>query len=153
MFSISPFKDVVLHPHPLQNPPFLPAVHCQEQNDLTLAQESDQLTRLQAECDSYYVDSKFSGHKVTIHATSSVKIFIVRSLWRHGQNHVRTWFNQPAREARSPKVHQKMPIMLLPRTSDGSFKLIAERSFGASSCPPCTHQNNLLLVPEGLDRD
>ena len=131
MFSSSLFKVSVLHPFPLRNLHLhhlhTPTLDCYEQEALIVAQEY-QLERLQADCDSHYADSKIFGHKITISATSLVKIFIVELFCRHWQNHVRTWFNQPARKTRSPKVHQKMPIMLLPRTSDGSFKLIAEKA-------------------------
>ena len=130
MFFSSLFKVFVLHPFPLRNlhPHHLHTLtlDCYEQEALIVAQEY-QLERLQAECDSHYVDSKIFGHQVTIFATSLVKIFIVELFCRHWKNHVRTWFNQPAQKTRSPKVHHKMPIMLLPRTSDGSFKLIAEK--------------------------
>src|ERR1044072_8461803 len=96
---------------PFPHPSLSPAMGCQEQSVLTPAQEYDQLECLQADCDSHYEDSKIFGHNVTISATSLVKIFIVRLLRRHWQNHVRTWFNRPAWKTRSPQVHQKMLIM------------------------------------------
>src|ERR1044072_1786906 len=131
MFSSSLSKVSVLHLYPLRNPHLhhlhTPALDCHEQEALIIAQEYEQLERLQADCDSHYVVSNAFGHKVIISATSLVKLFIDRSFRKHWQNHVRTWFNQPARKTRSLAVRQKMPVMLLPRTSDGSFKLNAEK--------------------------
>ena len=124
-------KVSILHPYHLRNLHLhhlhTPAVGRQEQDALIFAQEYEQLERFQADCDSHYVVSNAFGHKVIISATSLVKFLIDRLFRKHWQNYARTWFNQPARETRSLAVRQKMPVMLLPRTSDGSFKLNAEK--------------------------
>ena len=133
MFSPSLSKVSVLHPYPLRNLHLhhlhTPTVGRQEQDALIFAQEYEQLERLQADCDSHYVVSNAFSHKVILSATSLVKLLIVKYFRKHWQNYVRTWFNQPVWKTRSLAVRQKMPVMLIPRTSDGSFKLNAEKVF------------------------
>src|ERR1044072_4714843 len=80
MLSFSLFKVSVLHPLPLRNL-LLHHLHTAtldgyEQEALIVAQEY-QLECFQADCNSHYEDSKIFGHKVTISATSLVKIVIV----------------------------------------------------------------------------
>src|ERR1044072_604796 len=120
-------KIPCLHPYPLQNlhlyPLHSPAVDHQEQNPLILAQEDEQLDRLQAVYDSLYAISLAFDHKIIIPATSLVKLLTDRLLRKHWQNYVRTWAAQPARKTRSFAGHQKMPAVPLSRTSDGSFML------------------------------
>src|ERR1044072_6680015 len=111
-------------PHPLLSP----AVDCHEQEALIVAQEYEQVERLQADYDLHYDISNAFGHKVIISATSLVKLRAVGHFRKHWQNYVRIWFNQPARKTRSLAARRKMPAKPLPRTSDGSFKLIAEKA-------------------------
>ena len=106
MFYLFLSKIYVFHPYPLRNPhphPFqINAMVCQEQEALIFAQEYEQHERLQADCDSHYVDSNVYGHKAIISAISLVKLFNVIS---HG--HFRKhWFNQPARKTRRRAARQ-----------------------------------------------
>src|ERR1044072_5886988 len=102
MFSSSLSKVSVLHPYPLRNlhPHHLPtpALDCHEQEALIVAQEYEQMERLQADCDLHYIVSNAFDHKVIICATSLVKLLAVGLFRKHWQSHVRTWFNQPARK-------------------------------------------------------
>src|ERR1044072_2317057 len=131
MFSSSLSKVSVLHPYPLRNLHLhhlhTPTLDCHEQEALIVAQEYEQMERLQADCDSHYVVSNAFDHKVIISATSLVKLLAIRHFRKHWQNYVRTWFNQPALKTRSLTVHWKMPAKPLPRTLDGDFKLNAEK--------------------------
>src|ERR1044072_4560475 len=158
MFSSSLSKVSVLHLYPLRNLHLhhlhTPALDYHEQEALIFAQEDKQMERFQADCDSHYVVSNAFGHKVIMSATSLVKLLIVRYFRKNWQNYVRTWFNQPVWKTRSLAVRQKMPVMLIPRTSDGSFKLNTEKviwSLRPSSLRPAEESPSRSW--KSLDRD
>src|ERR1044072_35454 len=115
MFTSSLSKVSVLHLHPLRNLHLhhlhTPALDCLEQEALIVAQEYEQMERLQADYDLHYDFSNAFGHKVIISATSLVKLLVVGHFRKHWQNYVRTWAAQPARKTRSPAGHQKMPAV------------------------------------------
>src|ERR1044072_3366509 len=127
MFSSSLSKVSVPHLYPLRNLHLhhihTPALDYHEQEALIFAQEDEQLDRLQTVYDSLYAISLVFDHEIIIPATSMMKLLTCRLLHKHWQNYVRTRAAQPARKTRSLAGHQKMPVVPLSRTSDGSFKL------------------------------
>src|ERR1044072_3231536 len=131
MFHRSLSQIPVLHPYPLRNlhlhHPHTPALDCHEQEALIFVQEYEQLERLQDVCDSHYIASYILSLEITSSAISLVKFLAVRFFRKHWLNYARIWFNQAARKTRSLAVRKKMPVKTLPRTSDGSFKLNAEK--------------------------
>src|ERR1044072_6361781 len=131
MFHRSLSKIPVLHPYPLRNLHLqhlhTPALDCHEQEALNFAQEYEQLERLQDVCDSHYIISYTLSSKITSSAISLVKFLVVGLFRKHWLNYARIKFNQPARKARSLAARKKMPVKTLSRTSDGSFKLNAEK--------------------------
>src|ERR1044072_5616113 len=127
MFSFSLSKVSVLHLYPLRNLHLhhihTPALDCHGQEALIFAQEDEQLDRIQTVYDSLYAISLAFDHEIIIPATSLMKLLTGKILRKHWQNYVRTWAAQPARKTRSLTGHQKMPAVLLSRTSNGFFKL------------------------------
>ena len=91
MLHLSTPKIPFLHLYPLQNLHLhhlhTPTLDCHEQEALIVAQEYEQLERLQADCDSHYVVSNAFGHKVIISATSLVKFLAVRLYRKHWLNY------------------------------------------------------------------